>query len=199
MATTHEVLDFWLREIGPGGWYAGTPEIDAQCRARMEADAVRLRDGGLEHWRDGPAGTLAYLILADQMPRNIWRGSALAFAADGRARAAARRALGEGWDLLVPAPERQFLYLPFEHSEDMADQDLSVWLFAARLPSSPDNLLHAMAHREVIRSFGRFPFRNAALGRADTPAEAEFLGGGGYGTVVAQLRRQGVTGHASGA
>lgn len=186
-----EVLDFWLGEIGPEGWYKGSDEIDAQCRDLWGEVWQAAHDGHLEHWIDGPAGTLAYLIVTDQFSRNIHRGKALAFATDIHARAAARRALDEGWDMDVPEPERQFMYLPFEHSEDIADQELSVRLFTERLPGSPENQLHARAHEVIIRRFGRFPFRNAALGRESTVDEAAFMAAGAYIGIVEQLKAQG--------
>lgn len=179
-----EVLDYWLDEVGPEGWYAGGEALDARIRDRWGDLWQAAHDGGLEHWIDGPAPTLAYLVITDQFPRNIHRGSALAFATDARARAAARAALAAGWDMAVPEPERQFMYLPFEHSEDPADQELSVRLFTERLPSGPENILHARVHAEVIRRFGRFPYRNAALGRVSTPEEEAFMAEGGYPALV---------------
>ncbi|MFN3970572.1 MAG: DUF924 family protein [Gemmobacter sp.] len=181
------VLDYWLGEVGRDGWYAGGAALDAAIRERFGDLWQAASEGGLEHWVDGPAGTLAYLVVTDQLSRNIHRGRAEAFATDAQARAAARRALEEGWDMDVPEPERQFMYLPFEHSEDMADQDLSVRLFAERLPGEPENLLHARAHAEVIHRFGRFPFRNSALGRESTAAEEAFLAEGGYGALVKKM------------
>lgn len=191
MADPVEVLDFWLGEIGPVGWFAGTPEIDDACAVRFGEDWQALRDGGLEHWVEGTVGTLAYLIIADQFSRNIHRGKAEAFATDAQARAAARAALEAGWDMGAPEPERMFFYLPFEHSEDPRDQALSVRLMQERVSSDPDLALHARAHQEIIRRFGRFPFRNAALGRENTPEEAAFLATGGYGAVVRALQGQG--------
>jgi len=185
MSDPVDVLDFWLGEVGPEGWYAGGEALDALCRDRMGALWQAAAEGGLDHWVDGTVGTLAYLVLTDQIPRNIHRGTALAFATDPLARAAAARAVAAGWDLGAPEPDRQFFYLPFEHSEDPADQDMAVRLIAERLPASPDSLLHARAHQAIIARFGRFPFRNAALGRESTADEAEFLARGGYG---AQLR-----------
>lgn len=188
MSDPVEVLDFWLGEVGPAGWYAGSEEIDDACAVRFGPLWDALNEDGLEHWVDGVVGTLAYLIVADQFSRNIHRGSASAFATDARARAAARRALDEGWDLLAPVPERQFFYMPFEHSEDMAEQDLAVRLMAERMEGDAELLLHARAHREIIVQFGRFPFRNAALGRETTPQEQDFLDGGAYASVVKALR-----------
>ncbi|NHB76792.1 DUF924 family protein [Rhodobacter calidifons] len=182
------LLDFWLHEVGPQGWYAGGDEIDTLCRDRFADLWQAAQDGGLDHWAEGTVGTLAYLILTDQIPRNIHRGTALAFATDARARAAARRALDAGWDMGAPEPERQFFYMPFEHSEDPADQALSVQLMTERLASDPDMALHARAHRWVIDRFGRFPTRNAALGRTSSPKEQAWLDEGGYAAVVNRLK-----------
>jgi uncharacterized protein (DUF924 family) len=182
------LLDFWLHEIGPEGWYAGGDEIDSLCRDRFADLWQAARDGGLEHWAEGTVGTLAYLILTDQIPRNIHRGTALAFATDPQARAAARKALQAGWDLGAPEPERQFFYMPFEHSEDPEDQALSVRLLTERVASDPEMALHARAHQEVIARFGRFPTRNAALGRVSSPEEQKYLDEGGYMAVVNRLK-----------
>lgn len=194
MSDPIELLEFWLHEVGPKGWYAGGDEIDTLCRDRFEDLWQAARDGGLEHWADGTVGTLAYLILTDQIPRNIHRGTGLAFATDPQARAAAKKALEAGWDMTAPEPERQFFYMPFEHSEDPADQALSVQLMTERLASDPEMALHARAHQAVIARFGRFPTRNAALGRESTADERAYLDEGGYSAVVNRLKS-----HASGA
>lgn len=188
MSDPMEVLDFWLNEIGQKGWYAGGEAIDAACRDRFGELWQAAHDGGLEHWVDGTVGTLAYLIVTDQFPRNIHRDTPLAFATDARARAAARKAVAEGWDMNAPEPERQFFYMPFEHSEDPADQALSVSYMSDRLPSASDLTLHARAHQEVIRRFGRFPTRNKALGRVSSPDEQTYLDEGGYMAVVNRLK-----------
>ncbi|WP_374397985.1 DUF924 family protein [Tabrizicola sp.] len=188
MSDPVEVLEFWLHEIGPKGWYQGGEEIDSLCRDRFAELWQAARDGGLEHWVDGTVGTLAYLILTDQIPRNIHRGTALAFATDPLARAAARKALEAGWDLNAPEPERQFFYMPFEHSEDPGDQALAVKLLGERLPSDPENLLHARAHQALILRYGRFPTRNAALGRESTPQEQVYLDQGGYAALVKAMK-----------
>lgn len=192
MGDPAEVLDFWVQEVGEDGWYAGGEALDAQIRDRFADLWQAAHDGGLDHWVDGTAGSLAFLILTDQMPRNMWRGTARAFATDPQARAAADRAVAEGWDLGAPEPVRQFFYLPFEHAEDIALQDRCVALMAERLPETgAENLLHARAHAAIIRRFGRFPFRNAALGRTTTADEAAWLAGGGYPAEVARLRAGG--------
>jgi len=175
------VLDYWLGEVGPDGWYAGGAALDADCRDRFLDLWQAAMDGGLDHWTDGTVGSLAFLILTDQFPRNMFRGDARAFASDPLARAMAHRATVEGWDLGAPEPERQFFYLPFEHSEDLADQDRAVNLMTERLPETGvETLRHTRAHRLVIERFGRFPFRNAALNRDTTPDEQLFLDAGGY-------------------
>jgi uncharacterized protein (DUF924 family) len=188
MADPVEVLAFWIDEIGPKGWYAGGEAIDAACRERFGDLWQAAHDGGLEHWVDGTVGTLAYLIVTDQFPRNIHRGTALAFATDASALAAAKTAVSAGWDLNAPEPERQFFYMPFEHSEDPADQSLAVQYLTERMPSDPDMALHARAHQEVIRRYGRFPTRNVALGRISTPEEQVYLDEGGYMALVKALQ-----------
>lgn len=188
MSDPVEVLEFWLHEIGPEGWYKGGDDIDTRCRDRFGDLWQAASDGGLEHWVDGTVGTLAYLILTDQIPRNIHRGTASAFATDPQARVAARIAVKAGWDLNAPEPERQFFYMPFEHSEDPADQALSVQFLTERLASEPELALHARAHQDVLARFGRFPTRNAALGRSRSPDEQAYLDQGGYGAVVNRLK-----------
>lgn len=187
MSDPVEVLDYWLGALGPKDWYAGGAELDAEIRAMFGDLWQAARDGGLEHWVEGAAGTLAYLVICDQMARNMHRGTAEAFATDAQALAAARKAVAEGWDMQAPEPERQFFYMPFEHSENPIDQAQSVALIGQRL-TDPEALLHAQAHQEIIRRFGRFPFRNAALGRESTAEEREFLEQGGYGAMVQALK-----------
>lgn len=188
MSDPIEVLDYWLGAVGPEGWYAGGDDLDGEITALFSPIWQAALEGALDHWAEGCVGTLAYLIVCDQFPRNMHRGSALAFATDARAQAAAKRAIAAGWDFEAPEPERQFFYMPLEHSEDLADQDLAVKYMNERLASHPDMALHAAAHREIIAHFGRFPFRNAALGRETTAAEAEFLASGGYMTIVNTLK-----------
>ncbi len=188
MSDPIEVLDYWLGAVGPEGWYAGGADLDGEITALFAPIWAAAHEGALDHWAEGCVGTLAYLIVCDQFPRNMYRGSAMAFATDARARAAAKRAIAMGWDLEAPEPERQFFYMPLEHSEDMADQDLAVAYMAERLSSQPDMVLHARAHREIIARFGRFPFRNAALGRASTADETAFLANGGYMAIVTALK-----------
>ena len=184
MSDPIEVLDFWLRELEPPQWFEVSEALDDTVSTRFGELWEALRDGGLEHWVEGTVGSLAYLIVADQFPRNLFRGRPEAFSTDALALQAARKAIDEGWDMNAPQPERQFFYMPFEHSENLEDQALAVRLMEERLPEFPDLAVHARAHEAQIRRFGRFPGRNAALGRDSTAEEADFLENGGYATLV---------------
>jgi len=183
-ARAHAILDFWT-EIGPPGWYAGGEALDTRIRDIFLADWHEAAAGGNRSWLSCAEGILAYLILTDQFPRNMFRGDARSFATDAKARTVAMRAWQHQLDLSVAEPMRQFFYLPLMHSETTFDQDRCVCLMASRMPESgATNLLHARVHREIIRRFGRFPYRNAALGRVTTPEEQTFIDEGGYGALV---------------
>ena len=167
-----EVLRFWFKEH-PKQWFAKNADFDAEIRTRFLAQHEAAAAGLLAHWADEPRSCLALVIVLDQFPRNLFRGEARAFATDAQARAAARVILERGWNKAMTRDEQLFAYLPFEHSESLADQDLSCEL----MKDFEAELLHyALRHREIIQRFGRFPHRNAALGRQSTPAELEFLG-----------------------
>jgi uncharacterized protein (DUF924 family) len=181
MVDRDEILDFWLTEVGPSRWYAADPALDAAIAERFGAAVEAARDGAFDAWMLKPRGALALMILLDQFPRNMHRGAREAFRADAQAVALAKRALNLGHDRKTPEPERQFFYLPLMHSECLTDQDRCVRLIMTRMPQTGgENLPHAVAHREVIRRFGRFPFRNEALGRHSTEEERAWLAGGGY-------------------
>ena len=183
------VLGFWLDEVGPEGWYEADEARDAIVRERFGRVWERATEGALSLWLTHPTGALAYVILTDQFPRNMWRGQARAFASDRAALAAAKAAVDRDWDRRIDEPARQFFYLPLMHSECLPDQQRCVRLMLTRMPGTgASNLLHAKAHREVIRRFGRFPHRNEALGRESTRAEAAFLAEGGYGGVVRAMK-----------
>jgi uncharacterized protein (DUF924 family) len=184
------VTDYWCREIDRKHWYIPAEGMDDAMRERFGALWGAARDGACDSWVTAPDSALALIILLDQFPRNMYRGTADAFVTDPAALAAAKHAIDMGWDLRVPEPHRQFFYLPLMHAENACDQDRCVRLMLTRMPETgAENLLHARAHREVIRLYGRFPSRNAALGRPDTPAEREFLDTGGYAAVVHQFKR----------
>src|SRR5688572_5754535 len=158
-----EVLRFWFEEHAQD-WFVKDPAFDRAIRDRFLAWHEAAAAGQLAHWADEARSCLALVILLDQFPRNMFRGSARAFAADALARAAARVILERGWDKSYSDDERTFAYLPFEHSEDLADQELSMKLFEGN-----PNAEWARKHWEIIRRFGRFPHRSAALGRESTP------------------------------
>ncbi|SER97709.1 Uncharacterized conserved protein, DUF924 family [Tranquillimonas rosea] len=188
MTDADDILRFWLDEVGPKGWYKGE-ELDTPVRDRFEGAWKKATEGAFSLWLTYPSGTLAYIILTDQFPRNMFRGTAKAFSTDRIALAAAKMAISKGWDKKIDEPARQFFYLPLMHSENLCDQDRCVRLMLTRMPETgAENLLHAKAHREVIRRFGRFPFRNEALSRPGRPGEASFLDEGGYGATVRALR-----------
>jgi len=177
-ATPDDILSFWT-QAGPKRWYAKDEAFDAAIRDRFEADHHRAARGEFDGWAETAEGALALLILLDQFPRNLYRGSAHAFATDPKARAVARAAAAKGWHLAVAPQMRQFMLLPFEHSEDLADQDRGLAL--AGEVADPEVTKWIVIHRDIIVRFGRFPHRNAMLGRATTPAEQAFLDEGGFG------------------
>ena len=172
-----DVLAFW-RAAGPKQWFRKDDAFDAEIGARFLTAIEAAAAGRLAHWETTPEGALALLILLDQFPRNIFRASARAFAADPLARAVADRAIAQKFDQRVPPAERLFFYLPFEHSEDLADQERAVALIRAL--GDADLLKWAELHADIIRRFGRFPHRNAALGRTTSRVEQAFLDGGGF-------------------
>ena len=192
MVGPEEVLSFWLDDVGEAGWYAQDDALDAEIKRRFKDVWEAARAGFLSHWLIDPRGYLAFVILTDQFPRNMFRGSKLAFSSDRDALAAAKAAVDRCWDLKIDEPERQFFYLPMMHSESLCDQDRCVRLMCERMPEAgASNLLHARAHREVIRQFGRFPYRNEALARDFTPPEAAYVSAGGYGETVRELQSAG--------
>lgn len=185
MVTPDEVLAFWLDECSPADWYKSDPDFDALIREKFEGTWQQAADGALGLWLTYPTGTLAYIILTDQFPRNMFRDTAQAFATDSIARAAAKMAIDRKWDMKIDEPARQFFYIPLMHAENLCDQDRAVRLIHTRMPEhGAGNRDHACAHRAVIRDFGRFPYRNDALGRKTTPAEQAFLDAGGYGAAI---------------
>ncbi len=181
MTTPADVVSFWL-EAGPPKWFAKDDGFDATIRDGFLDTHFAAARSDLADWGHTAEGTLALIILLDQFPRNLFRGSGHAFATDGLARAIARQALEQGFDRAVDPKLRPFLYLPFEHSEDPADQALSIQLFTVHRDETGDaeSLRWAVEHRDIIARFGRFPHRNAALGRETTPAEQAYLDGGGF-------------------
>jgi uncharacterized protein (DUF924 family) len=175
------IVDFW-REAGPRRWFRKDPAFDEAIRRRFEHDHLAAARGEHDRWAETAEGALALVLLLDQVPRNLWRGTAHAWATDPLARRFARVAVQAGHDRAVEAGLRAFFYMPFQHSEDLADQDDGVRLVEAWVAegADPRELRWPAHHRDVVRRFGRFPHRNAALGRATTPEEQAFLDSGGF-------------------
>lgn len=175
MVAPADVVAFW-RDAGPGKWFARDDGFDARFRARFLDAHWAASRRGLEHWMDDAEGALALLLLLDQLPRNCFRGSGHAYATDPLARHYATRAIAAGLDARVEPALRVFVYLPFEHSEDVADQARSMELMRTL---DADYMKYATAHRDVVARFGRFPHRNRELGRTSTPEEQAWLDAGG--------------------
>jgi len=194
--TPHEVIDFWIGpdlddrgavELASKRWYAADAEFDAHVRDRFGAAIRRAREGAFRDWERSAHGVLALVILLDQFSRNAYRDTPEAFAGDARALAVAGSAVDCGLDRELGCAGRAFLYHPFEHSEALADQERSVRLFESLVEEASaewrefaaDFVPYAHSHREVIARFGRFPHRNAILGRESTSEELEYLRAGG--------------------
>jgi uncharacterized protein (DUF924 family) len=176
-ATIQDVLTFW-RQAGPAKWYAHDPRFDAAIRLKFEPVHHAAARGEYDAWADTAEGALALLILLDQFPRNLYRGSGHMFATDPKARAIARAATAGGFMAEVEPEMRQFFILPFEHSEALADQDHGLDL--AEALGDAEVLKWVVIHRDIIVRFGRFPHRNPALGRTTTAEEQAFLDDGGF-------------------
>jgi uncharacterized protein (DUF924 family) len=179
------VMDFWFgrhgdrrRDTPRSQWFTKSDAFDEQIRDRFGMLIPRAIAGELQAWAAEPEGAVAQILVLDQFTRNAYRGSAKAFAGDARALAAARAVVDAGTDRALPGVQRQFVYLPFEHAEDMDAQRESLRLFEQLQREAPEVgelLLWAQRHHDIMARFGRFPHRNAALGRESTPEELEFL------------------------
>lgn len=165
-----DVLTFWFAD--PSRWWKRDSTFDAEIRDRFLTLHNAVERDEREDWLETPGGALAYVLVLDQFSRNMFRGSARMFEGDARALAAARGALDRGIDRSLSHDERMFLYMPFMHSEDIVDQERCVGLFASAMQ---EWVRYAEQHRDIVRRFGRFPHRNALLGRQSTSAELEFL------------------------
>jgi uncharacterized protein (DUF924 family) len=183
-ATPEEVLAFWFGREGKEGygefrevWFSRDPEFDREIRDRFEAVYEEAVAGGLEVWKEEARSCLALIVVLDQFPRNMFRGDARMYTADGLALAAARHAVERAYDRELPPFQRLFVYLPFEHSENLEDQRSSMELFRGLSGEigSDDLLTYAVRHSKIVERFGRFPHRNEILDRRTTPEEAEFL------------------------
>jgi uncharacterized protein (DUF924 family) len=182
--TPEEILAFWFGREGEedygefrGAWFTKDPNFDREIRDRFEDVYKEALAGKLEIWKEEARSCLALIVVLDQFPRNMFRGDARMYAADGLALVTARHAVERAYDRELPPFQRMFVYLPFEHSEDLEDQRFSMELFRrfAGEMGSDDLLVYAAQHLSIIERFGRFPHRNEILGRQTTPEEAEFL------------------------
>ncbi len=188
--TPEKVLSFWLDETDPKHWYNSSKNLDNAILREFYSTWVAIMDGKFGMWLTYPSGSLAYILVLDQFSRNMFRGTSKAFSSDIVALAAAKQAIKHKFDLRIDEPGRQFFYLPLMHSESLQDQERCIRLMHERMPlEGMNNLLHARAHREVIRKFGRFPTRNEALSRKNTAHEADYMKNGGYGMTYTQLAK----------
>ena len=172
-----DVIAFW-REAGSEKWFAKNDDFDASIRLRFVELLEAAQRGDLSHWEEEPDGALALAIVLDQFPRNLFRATPRAYAADAQARGVTSRALARGFHRRCDQELVAFLYMPLVHSEDLADQERAVTLFEEL--GLADNLRSAREHRDIIARFGRFPHRNAMLGRSSTQQEQAFLDEGGF-------------------
>ena len=175
--TPDDVIDFWL-VAGESRWSIRDPAFDGQLSVRFKDALAQARDGAFDDWAETPTGMLALILLLDQFSRNIHRGTPLAFAADRKALGLAQRAIARGDHLSFPAPLAMWFIMPLEHAEDLDAQRRCVALFSVRDPS--DMTHWGQLHLDIIARFGRFPHRNAILGRKSTPEELAFLAAGGF-------------------
>ena len=181
MEQAKEIVEFWIA-AGPKRWFRRDPDFDWEIRQRFEIVHLEAARGEHLGWRADARGALALLILLDQFPRNMYRGTARAFATDPLARTVAKEALSNGFDLHVALELQTFFYLPVEHDESRASQAKAVKLFEAYVGRGGDEsyLRFARLHADLVERFGRFPHRNTTLGRTSTPDELAYLAGGGF-------------------
>lgn len=168
------LLTFWFEDVDPKRWFAGDRALDEAIRRRFSAQYAEAAAGRCDDWADSVDGALALIVLLDQFSRNLFRDDPRAFAMDAKALGVAERALAQGFDRAARPERRPFFYMPFMHSENLADQRRSVALFAA-LDGGAQWLDYARRHMRIIERFGRFPHRNEMLGRPNTPEEAAWL------------------------
>lgn len=168
-----EVLSLWFSEEAEKRWFKSTPAFDDELRERFEGTVQAALNDELAHWCDEPRSALALVIVLDQLPLNIYRGRPESFAGEAPAREVAKRVIDQGWDREMETKQKAFLYIPFMHSENLADQDRAVELYEKS--GMKDNVYWAKHHRGIVERFGRFPHRNAILGRESTEAEKQWL------------------------
>jgi uncharacterized protein (DUF924 family) len=171
--TVDQLLDFWFSERVSKLWFNATPEFDQELRDRFMPIYQLACEGRLDHWTSSANGALALVIIFDQLPLNMFRGKPKSFATESKSRDIAAHAIEKGLDQQLSRKQKAFLYMPFMHSENIADQDRSVELFEKA--GLQENLRFAHHHRDIVKRFGRFPHRNQILGRQSSQAESEYL------------------------
>ena len=182
------ILNFWLDEVGPDCWSFFDESLDGLIEKKFKETLQHILSGGHSLWLTYPSGALAYIIVLDQFSRNIFRGNKSSFAAERIAIAASKQSIKFEFDLKIDEPARQLFYMPLMHSENLYDQEKCIRQILQKLPKSGHELLkHARAHRDLIRSYGRFPSRNSQLGRTNTLFEQEYFEHGGYQAVLSRL------------
>ncbi len=188
MVTVEDVLHFWFDELEPSQRFNGGEEVDNLIRDRFLNSYEDATNGKLDQWKDTPNGSLALILILDQFSRNMFRGDGRSFELDSVAIKLAGEAIEKDFDLQHGVARRGFFYLPFMHSEDLNDQNKCIELISSRLgDDGKNNLIHAKAHKHIIEKFGRFPYRNEALKRQNTPEESSWLENVGYGEVVGMI------------
>ena len=173
--TKEEIIHFWFEELEPQLWFQSTPQIDEDIRERFEVTYEMADDGLCNSWSIDAEGCLALVILLDQFPRHMYRGTPKAFGTDEQALLIAKQAIHKGFDQVLDIVKRGFMYVPFQHSEVLSDQKRSVELFEVIKDDNPTGFMYAERHLVPIEKFGRFPHRNEILGRESTEEEIEFL------------------------
>jgi uncharacterized protein (DUF924 family) len=173
--TQQEILHFWFEELAPQQWFQQSEAVDASIRDRFSVTYNMAVEGLSDNWAEDVDGSLALVIVFDQFPRHMFRGEARAFVADELALTVAKQAINKGFHQVMEPVKRGFLYLPFQHSENLEDQKRSVELYGAMAEQNPAGDMYAKRHLIPIEKFGRFPHRNKVLGRKSTPEENEFL------------------------
>lgn len=179
--TKQDILYFWFVETQPAQWFQNNPDFDQILRERFLVIYQMACSGVCDGWIADADGALALCVVLDQFPRNMFRGLPEAFATDEKARQVAAQTIKQGFDQILTPLRRRFVYLPFEHSEDPSDQDRSVKLFASLKDVDPVGYEYALRHQDIIQRFGRFPHRNALLGRVSTKDELVYLSQKGSG------------------
>ena len=173
VVTPKAVLDYWYTDESKAHWFSSTPQIDAEIKQRFETTWQAASRHELDSWCDTADGCLALVIVLDQFPLNMYRGQEISFSTEAQARNVARIALQKGFDKQIAKDKLSFLFLPFMHSESLADQEMSLQLFFDA--GLDDNIPFAQHHYDIVATFGRFPHRNAILGRTSTPEERVYM------------------------